>query len=142
MNDTHAAIRALEQELEATQQRCHLIERTLEGLRQVYGITGAVLEEEEAPPARSKKTAGNGRAAAVDLDDEIVAFGERIVAALKKAGGTMRPGDLATAAKGKLEKYAYKSLLLKVEAAGLIVRKGTGRGAIVTLPAKSARGRL
>lgn len=52
--------------------------------------------------------------------------------ALKKAGGAMRPGELVPVM--KLEGYAQRQLLTKLAKTKRVVRKGTGRGAIVTLP--------
>lgn len=54
MNDMQADIRSLEQELEATQQRCHLIERTIEGLREIYGEP----ESDAKPKRKYKRRAG------------------------------------------------------------------------------------
>jgi hypothetical protein len=39
MSEIDAAIQSLERELEATQQRCHLIERAIGGLREIYGVS-------------------------------------------------------------------------------------------------------
>jgi hypothetical protein len=51
----------------------------------------------------------------------------------------MRPGELAAAAHVKLEKSKQTRLFTKLADAGLILRRGNGRGAYITLPGKQAK---
>lgn len=69
-------------------------------------------------------------------DDELTEIGDRIVAALKAAGGSLKTGALAKAAKEK-SGGAFTRLLVKLVEAGRIVRGGNARGAWVALPGKT-----
>lgn len=74
-----------------------------------------------------------------DVSPQVAAAGDRVVAALK-VKSPQKPGDLQTVA--RLEGYAWRKLLGTLEEEGRIVRQGTGRGAVVTLPGRPAKERL
>lgn len=102
MSTGSLAIQELEQELEATQQRCALIERAINGLREIYGLR----DDGADPPAlapRAKKTdrqtdrQSKARASAArSLPDDDV---EKMMLAALQKRSPMKPRELAAAAK-------------------------------------------
>lgn len=72
------AIRALEQELEATQQRCHTIERAIDGLREISGDTPRARRIVKRNGAVGRVKPANGNSLAdEDLDAVIIQLKKR-----------------------------------------------------------------
>jgi hypothetical protein len=144
MSEIHAAIQSLERELEATQQRCHLIERALGGLREIYG-------EPSTNGAATKKASRNGRTdgrtdgrteqkarrrAARSLPDDCD-HTSHIVAAVRQAGGVMKRGDLMKALGTSL--YHLKQWLPIALKAKAVVATGTKVSYRISLPGRPAK---
>jgi len=103
MSDTiQTAITALEQELEATQQRSALIERALSGLREIYGVpassNGATKKADrrtDRPTDRPSKARANGKRGAALTPRSLPDGSGAQVLALLKQHGPLKPRELA-----------------------------------------------
>jgi len=141
MSDTiQTAITALEQELEATQQRCTLIERSIAGLREIYGVA----ERSNGRPKSANKTDGrskaraNGKRGAAltprSLPDK-ANHTAQIVAAVRNAGGVMKRGELKDALGASLyHTINWLKIAIKERA---VVATGTKATYRISLPGKS-----
>lgn len=136
------AITALEQELEVTQLHCADLARAIETLRPLAGVVpngnGALRNDRQTDRQSTARASTAGRRAVRSLPNETNELGDRIVAALK-VRSPQKVGELAKAAKLKLEGPHLTRLLVKLADAGRIVRKGTGRGSRVMLPGRPAK---
>ncbi len=121
MADGREIIRTLEGELQVTQERCAVLERTIAGLREVYGVADGEEDADDETPARTRRggkrkyTRRKKAAKKAERTNERTNEARRapapggtfdraqgqhqqdILASLKKAGGSIKPGDLMTA---------------------------------------------
>jgi lambda repressor-like predicted transcriptional regulator len=132
------AIEAIDQEIEAIeQQRADLI-GAREHLAKVAGNTGTPTPARAKKPGRKPpKNSAAARAAAADDTDH----GAEILAALKNAGGSMKPGELAKAL-GLNNLATLRYWLKPLEKAKRVVATGVTAARRISLPGKSARREL
>ncbi len=143
-------IKTLEQELEVTQERCGVLSRLIAGLRETFGIQEEEeTDDDEASPAPAAKTNGRRprkekktkRAAPAKSRGRAFTAGETaentaaIVSAVRKAGGVMRPGELAQAL--GVARVTMARWLESATKAKAVVVSGETSGRRVSLPEKS-----